>query len=70
MQRFNKARMGETLRQLRGDRAQAEIAGALGISAMAVSQYERGERIPNDEMKVKISNYFGKRVEDIFFIEK
>ena len=37
---------GERLRQLRADRRQAEVAEAVGVSTMAISQYETGKRIP------------------------
>ncbi len=59
--------IGEKLKALRGEKTQQEIANSLGITAMAISQYERGERVPNDEIKMKIADYFGKRVDEIFF---
>ena len=31
--------------------------------------YERGERIPRDQVKKRIAHYFGKTVEEIFFAE-
>lgn len=55
------------LRELRGEKTQGEIAESLGISKSAWAMYERGERIPRDEIKVRISNFFGKSVEEIFF---
>jgi DNA-binding XRE family transcriptional regulator len=62
----NKA-IGARLRELRGDRSQQEIANAIGVEVMTISNYERGERVPNDENKIKLANYFGKTVQDIFF---
>lgn len=59
--------IGAYLRELRGDKPQREVAEAVGITAMAVSQYERGERIPNDEIKMKLARYYKKSVEEIFF---
>lgn len=59
--------IGEKLKALRGDRTQQEIANAIGVTAMAISQYERGERVPNDEIKIKIAEYFHKEVGEIFF---
>ena len=29
--------------------------------------YERGERIPRDEVKIQIAKYFGKTVQEVFF---
>ena len=59
--------IGARLRALRGDRSQQEVATALGLTAMAISSYERGERVPLDEIKIKIADYYGKTVQDIFF---
>lgn len=58
---------GKVLRALRGTRSQAEIAADLGLSKSAYAMYERGERTPRDEIKVKIAEYFGENLEDIFF---
>ena len=59
--------IGEKLRNLRGSRSLDEVAKALGVTSMAVSLWERGERAPSDEMKVRISNYYKKSVTSIFF---
>ena len=68
MDRANRAQMiGEKLKALRGEKTQQEVADAIGVTAMAISQYERGERVPNDEMKVRIADYFHKGVSEIFF---
>lgn len=61
--------IGERLRALRGERTQAEIAKALGLTANAISQYETGKRIPDDRIKVKIANFFGTSVGAIFFAD-
>ena len=67
MTEINRERIGEKLKDLRGERTQSEIATAIGVTPMAISQYERGERIPNDEIKIRIANYFHKGIEEIFF---
>ena len=59
--------IGERLRRLRGSRTLDEVATALGVTSMAVSLWERGERMPSDEMKVRIANYYRKSVNSIFF---
>lgn len=59
--------IGEKLRELRGEKSQADIAKALDISDSAMSAYENGDRIPRDEVKVRIANYYGKTVQEIFF---
>lgn len=59
--------VGERLRSLRGKRTLAEEANALGVTPMAISQWENGKRMPNDEMKTKIARHFGVTVTSIFF---
>lgn len=60
----------ELLRELRGGKTQKEIAKDIGITKSAWAMYERGERIPRDEVKVKIAKYFGRTIEELFFAKK
>lgn len=62
--------IGEKLKELRGDKSQAEVAVAVGISDSAMSAYENGDRVPRDEVKIRLANYFGKTVQEIFFDPK
>ena len=55
------------LRELRGDRTQEEIAKAIGITKSSWAMYERGERTPRDETKMRIAEFFGRSIEEIFF---
>jgi len=59
--------IGEKLVALRGSRSQTEIVEAVGISNSALSMYESNARIPRDEVKRRISDYYGVSVESIFF---
>lgn len=59
--------IGERLRTLRGTKTQKEVGDAIGVTAMAISLYERGERVPNDGVKVALARYFNSTVEAIFF---
>ena len=61
--------IGTILRELRGNKTQEEIAKKLGIAKSSWSMYERNKRVPRDEIKIRISNYFKKPVQDIFFIQ-
>lgn len=58
---------GEKLRKLRGDKSQATVARDLMISDSALSAYETDERVPRDDVKVRIAEYYGKSVQEIFF---
>lgn len=60
-------KIGNKLRELRGSKSMADVANALGITPSAVGNYEQGIRIPRDEIKKKIAEYFGKSVGEIFF---
>ena len=62
-----KKNIGILLKSLRGERSQGEVAANIGISVSALSMYEQGERTPKDEIKMKIAEYFGKTVQEIFF---
>lgn len=58
---------GEKLRLLRGSKSQDEIAKEIGITKSSWAMYERNERVPRDEVKIRIANFFGKSVQEIFF---
>lgn len=60
--------MNEQLIALRGNRSQEEVAKALGISISALSMYEQGNRIPRDEIKIKMAEYYGISIESLFLI--
>lgn len=62
--------IGHKLRALRGEMDAKTVADALGISTSALFMYERGERIPRDQIKKRIAQYFGQSVEEIFFAER
>ena len=64
---MDSVRIGKKLVELRGARTQEEVAKDNGISISAIGMYERGERIPRDEIKIKLARYYGVSVGDIFF---
>ncbi len=59
--------IGDRLKSLRGDKTIKEVAESLNISESALSMYETGNRIPRDEIKMRIANYYGKSVQSIFY---
>ena len=52
---------GERIKTLRKNAhlKQNELAELLDISYSSISQYESGKRTPNDNIKIKIANFFG-----------
>ncbi|MGE4272102.1 MAG: helix-turn-helix transcriptional regulator [Desulfitobacterium sp.] len=64
---MNKAIIAKKLTDLRGDKSREQVAVDLGISYSAIVSYESGERIPRDEIKIKLANYYKTTVADIFF---
>lgn len=58
---------GEKLRKLRGDKSQVAVAKDLMISDSALSAYETDERVPRDEVKIRIAEYYKTTVQEIFF---
>lgn len=61
-------KIGKKLKQLRGKRTLKEVAKSIGVSTSAMAMYERGERIPRDEIKIAISKFYDVAITDIFFI--
>lgn len=66
---MSNATMGNRLRQLRGNTPRRDVANAVGISVSALQMYENGSRVPRDEAKKRIAEYFGTTVQAIFFDE-
>lgn len=60
-------RIGERLRLLRGVRSIAAVSKATGMSQARIGNYERGLRMPTDDAKVLLANYYGTSVQKIFF---
>lgn len=59
--------IGIRLRKLRGNKTLSEVSKALGITRSALSQYENGKRIPRDNIKIRISDYYKVPIYEIFF---
>ncbi len=59
--------VGMKLRALRGNKSQKKVASDLGISKSALSMYEQDKRIPRDEVKVQIAEYYCVSVMEIFY---
>ena len=59
--------IAERLVAARGDRTRQEVAKAVEISLSALSMYETGQRVPRDEIKMALANYYGKTVQELFY---
>ncbi len=60
--------MAKKLIELRGDKSREQVAVDNEISYSALVSYETGERTPRDEVKIRLANYYGVDVADIFFL--
>lgn len=49
---------------------QEEFAKNLGVSRQTISSIETGKYNPSLELAFEISDFFGKRIEEIFFHER
>lgn len=67
---MNKEKIAELLRELRGNNTREDVAKSVGISVSALSMYENGDRVPRDEVKVRLARFYEKTVGEIFFNDK
>ena len=44
-----------------------DLSRAIGTSESAIGMYESGQRVPRDEIKIRIAEHFTVPVESIFF---
>lgn len=58
---------GKRLAALRGEKSQAEVAKAIGISTSTLGMYETERRMPRDSIKIALADYYGTTVQKIFF---
>lgn len=64
---MNRVEVGCKLLHLRGERSRIEVANANGISVSALQMYENGQRIPRDEVKLRLARYYQISIEHLFF---
>ena len=63
------AKIGSRIKKIRTERGETaeDVAKSIGVSSSAITMYEIGQRIPRDEIKIKLAEHFGIPVETIFF---
>lgn len=59
--------VAERLKRARGNIPRETVAQAVGITVSAISMYENGQRIPRDEIKVKLADYYHTTVQALFY---
>jgi len=64
---MNYERVAKNLINLRNEKSREEVARAVGISVSTLQMYENGQRIPRDNIKIKLANFYGVTVQTIFF---
>lgn len=68
-EKIDSEKIGNRLRSIRTERGETTeaVAKGIGTSTSAITMYETGQRIPRDEIKIKLAEYYGMPVEQIFF---
>ncbi len=64
---MNAEQIGKKLRMLRGSRTIKEVSDETGLGWSTVCSYELGKRIPEDDKKIILANYFGTTVQELFY---
>ncbi|QWG75815.1 XRE family transcriptional regulator (plasmid) [Bacillus mycoides] len=64
---MNYERVAKNLISLRHEKSREEVAKAVGISVSTLQMYENGQRIPRDNIKIKLANFYGVTGQKIFF---
>ncbi len=66
---MNAVVIGEKIKNLRekNNISRENFANAVEISQSALSMYENGQRIPRDEVKLRIARFFNTSIEELFF---
>ena len=61
--------IGNRIKGLREGRKETmlDLSKAIGTSESAIGMYESGQRVPRDEIKIRIAEHFTVPVESIFF---
>ena len=64
-------RLGNNLRRLRFDNkelSQLDLANAVGVTRLTIHSIETGKFNPSVSLALRIARYFGKPLEDVFFL--
>ena len=64
---MNKDAIANRLIELRGSKSREDVATACDISVSALAMYEQGQRIPRDDIKIRLASYYKRTVQFIFY---
>jgi len=65
--------LGNKLKQLRfdyGNLSQQALANAVGVTRLTIHSIENGKFNPTTLLALKIARFFGKSLEEVFFIQE
>jgi putative transcriptional regulator len=65
--------LGNNLKQLRfekGGMSQQALANAVGVTRLTIHSIENGKFNPSTLLALKIARFFGKSLEEVFFIQE
>lgn len=62
--------IGRELKRLRGNRTIQDVSDATGISPSTLGMYEIGARVPRDNNKIVLADYYGMTVQALFYPEQ
>ena len=64
-------KLGNDLKRCRFDHndiSQQALANAVGVTRLTIHSIEKGKFVPSTYLAMKLARFFGKKVEEIFFI--
>jgi putative transcriptional regulator len=64
-------KLGNYIRRCRFDKnemSQEELANAVGVTRQTIHSIEKGKFVPSTLLAFKIAAFFGKKVEEIFYL--
>ncbi|TDQ35237.1 helix-turn-helix transcriptional regulator [Aureibacillus halotolerans] len=59
--------INHTMRKLRGELSQRDLAKELGIPQSTYAMIETNQRFPRRDLQMKLANYFDVTVDELFF---
>ena len=64
-------RLGNNLRKFRFEKdemTQQALANAVGVTRLTIHSIEKGKFVPSTLLALKLARFFGKTVEEVFYI--